>query len=244
MPRHIAIILDGNGRWAEQRGLIRAEGHIRGALTVQEIVEESVRLGVERLTLYCFSSENWKRPQDEINALMELLKRYMIEQRPKLIENQIRLRVIGRRERIPRDTLLEMEKTIEATSNNKGLALVLAVNYGSRAEIVDAVRKIAGELSDEESKNKAFEKAGVSSIDELVTERFFESYLYDPDAPDPDLFIRTGGEKRLSNYLLWQLSYAELWFDDALWPDFTKEKLWEAIRWFQTRRRRFGGLDK
>ncbi|MBP5621731.1 MAG: di-trans,poly-cis-decaprenylcistransferase, partial [Thermoguttaceae bacterium] len=201
-PRHIAIVLDGNGRWAEQRGLPRTEGHLRGATTVKEIVEETARLGVGRLTLYCFSSENWKRPRTEVDALMGLLAKYMIEQRQGLIKNQIRLRVIGRREGIPDDALAEMEETIRVTSNNTGMTLALAINYGSRAEIVDAVRKIVKELSNEESRNKALENAGVSSIDELVTERYFASQLYDPDAQDPDLFIRTGGEKRLSNYLL------------------------------------------
>ncbi len=243
-PRHIAIVLDGNGRWAEQRGLPRTEGHLRGATPVKEIVEEAARLGVGRLTLYCFSSENWKRPQAEVDALMGLLKKYMIEQRPRLMEKQIRLRVVGRREDIPDETLAEMDETIRVTSSNTGMTLALAINYGSRAEIVDAVRRIVKELSNEKARDKAFENAGASSVDELITERYFASHLYDPDAPDPDLFIRTGGERRLSNYLLWQLSYAELWFDDVLWPDFTKEKLWEAIRWFQTRRRRFGGLDK
>ena len=244
MPRHIAIVLDGNGRWAEQRDLPRQEGHIYGSALVEDIVEEAAKLGIGRLTLYCFSSENWKRPQEEVDALMSLLKSYMIEQRTKMIENRIRLRVIGRRAGIPDDVLAEIDETIRATSDNTGLTLVLAVNYGSRAEIVDAVRNIVNNLSDETTRKKEFERTGACSIDELVTERYFASQLYDPDAPDPDLFIRTGGEKRLSNYLLWQLSYAELWFDDVLWPNFTKEKLWEAIRWFQSRRRRFGGLNQ
>ncbi len=243
IPRHIAIMMDGNGRWAERRGLPRPEGHVRGSAIVSPLVEEAARLGVERLTLYCFSSENWKRPQAELDALMGLLKAYMIDRRPTLAAQNVRLRVVGRRAGIPADVLAEMDKTVEASANNDGLTLALAINYGSRLEIVDAARAIVAELSDPVSRAAALEKAGVSTVDELLDERYFASRLYEPDAPDPDLLIRTGGEMRLSNYLLWQLSYSELWVSDVLWPDFTKETLWNAIRAFQKRKRRFGGLN-
>ncbi|MBR4834085.1 MAG: di-trans,poly-cis-decaprenylcistransferase [Thermoguttaceae bacterium] len=243
IPRHIAIVMDGNGRWAERRGLPRPEGHIRGSAIVSPLVEEAARLGVERLTLYCFSSENWKRPQTELDALMGLLKAYMIEQRPTLEAQNVRLRVVGRRAGIPADVLAEMDKTVELSAANTGLTLALAINYGSRLEIVDAVKAIVAELSDPAARAAALEKAGVSTVDELIDERYFASRLYEPDAPDPDLLIRTGGEMRLSNYLLWQLSYSELWVSDVLWPDFTRETLWNAIRAFQKRKRRFGGLN-
>lgn len=243
IPRHIAIVMDGNGRWAERRGLPRPEGHIRGSEIVPKLVEEASNLGIERLTLYCFSSENWKRPQLELNALMALLKAYMIDQRPMLEAQNVRLRVVGRRDGIPADVLAEMDKTVELSAKNTGLTLALAINYGARLEIVDAVRSIVSELSDPTSRAAALEKAGVSTVDELIDERYFASRLYEPDAPDPDLLIRTGGEMRLSNYLLWQLSYSELWVSDVLWPDFNKETLWDAIRAFQKRKRRFGGLN-
>jgi undecaprenyl diphosphate synthase len=235
--------MDGNGRWAERRGLPRPEGHIRGSQIVPKLVEEASNLGIERLTLYCFSSENWKRPKLELNALMSLLKAYMIEQRPMLEAQNVRLRVVGRRDGIPADVLAEMDKTVELSAKNTGLTLALAINYGSRHEIVDAVRSIVAELSDPAKRAAALEKAGVASVDELIDERYFASRLYEADAPDPDLLIRTGGEMRLSNYLLWQLSYSELWVSDVLWPDFTKETLWDAIRAFQKRKRRFGGLN-
>ena len=243
MPRHIAIVMDGNGRWAQNRGLDRPSGHIQGANVVREIVEAAAFLGIERLTLYCFSNENWKRPQMELDALMALLKHYMIDQRPTLMKNNIRLRVVGRRDRIPEDAAREMDETIRLTANNAGLTLSLAINYGARQELVDAVRSIVADAVDPVKRADALRQAGVESLDELIDENYLASRLYDGDAPDPDLFIRTGGERRLSNYLLWQLSYAELWFSDVLWPDFTKETLWEAIQWFQTRKRRYGGLD-
>ncbi len=244
VPRHIAIILDGNGRWAQQRGLPRPEGHVRGSAAVETIVEAASRFGIERLTLYCFSSENWKRPKEEVEALMQLLKIYMVEQRSKLMKNNIRLRVIGRREGIPQDVFDTVDETMRLTADNTGLTLALAINYGSRAEFVDATRAIVAKLSVPEQRRQELQNAGVSTVDELIDERYIASHLYDGDAPDPDLFIRTGGEQRLSNYLLWQLSYAELWFTNVLWPDFTSEHLLEAIRWFQGRQRRFGGLVK
>lgn len=245
IPRSVAIVMDGNGRWAEKRGLARPEGHVRGSAIVTEIVEAAARLGIERLTLYCFSSENWKRPDAELTALMSLLKSYMISQRPTLEKQNVRLRVVGRRDGIPADVLKEMDETVALSAANTGLTLALAINYGSRPEIVDAVRSIANELSDPAKREAALRNAGVETLDELIDEKYFAQRLYDgADAIDPDLFIRTGGERRLSNYLLWQLSYAELWFTDVLWPDFTEQTLWEAVRDFQKRKRRYGGLNQ
>ncbi len=245
IPRSVAIVMDGNGRWAEKRGLPRPEGHVRGSAIVTEIVEAAARLGIERLTLYCFSSENWKRPEAELSALMSLLKSYMISQRPTLARQNVRLRVVGRRDGIPADVLKEMDETVAQSAANTGLTLALAINYGSRPEIVDAVRSIANELSDPTEREAALRAAGVETLDELIDEKYVAARLYDgADAIDPDLFIRTGGERRLSNYLLWQLSYAELWFTDVLWPDFTEQALWEAVRDFQKRKRRYGGLNK
>lgn len=244
VPRHIAIILDGNGRWAEQRGLPRPEGHVRGSAIVESIVEAASQYKIERLTLYCFSSENWKRPQEEVDALMQLLKFYLTEQRATLMKNNIRLRVVGRREGIPKDVLETIDQTLDLTAENTGLTLALAVNYGSRAELVDATRAMVVKLLDPQMRQQELEKAGVTSIEELIDENYIASHLYESDAPDPDLFIRTGGEQRLSNYLLWQLSYAELWFTDVLWPDFSPKELAEALRWYQARQRRFGGLIK
>lgn len=244
IPRHIAIVMDGNGRWAQKRGLPRYRGHIQGASILEDVVNAAIHFGVERLTLYCFSNENWKRPEEELNALMALLKEYMIEQRPTFMKSNVRLRVIGRRDRLPVETLREMDETIRLTASNSGLTLALAINYGARQEIVDAVRRIVGEMLDPEKRDAALKTAGVDSAEKLVNENLIAKRLYDGDAPDPDLFIRTGGEQRLSNYLLWQLSYAELWFTDVLWPDFTPEILKEGIIAFQRRHRRFGGLNK
>ena len=244
LPRSVAVILDGNGRWATSRGLSRSEGHVQGAKTVGTIVEECARLGLERLTLYCFSSENWKRPQSEVDALMELLRSFMIERREELVANNIRLRVVGRRSGIPQSALDAMDETIRLTANNTGLTLSLAINYGSRAEIVDAAKSIVEELSDPKRRDAAFQRTGARTLDELLTEEYFAAQLYDgQEARDPDLLIRPGGEKRLSNYLLWQLSYAELYFCDALWPDFTVEDLYAAFAWYATRRRRFGAAQ-
>lgn len=242
VPKHIAIVMDGNGRWAQSRGLPRSAGHVRGADTVRDIVEACAEWGVRRLTLYCFSNENWKRPQEELDALAALLKNYMIEQRPTLMKNNVRLRILGRRRPIADDVLAEMDKTVGITANNTGLTLALAINYGARQEIIDATRAIVDELLDPKKREATLRDRNVVSVEELIDERFFASKLYDPDAIDPDLFIRTGGEKRLSNYLLWQLSYAELWFTDVLWPDFTRNDLKEAIIWFQSRQRRFGDV--
>lgn len=242
VPAHVAIVMDGNGRWAQNRGLARSAGHIQGALILEEIVGAAIEFGIKRLTLYCFSHENWKRPKEELDALMSLLKSYMKEQRPVFMKNNIRLRVIGRRKELPPDVLQEMDETIRLTSSNEGLTLALAINYGARQEITDAVRKIVREVSSA-IQNDPGDQTKIEALEEAIDEKDISSRLYDPEAPDPDLFIRTGGEQRLSNYLLWQLSYAELWFTDVLWPDFTPETLKAGILAYQKRQRRYGGLN-
>jgi undecaprenyl diphosphate synthase len=231
LPRHIAVIMDGNGRWARERGLERVEGHLRGAETVRRVVEECCRLGIEQLTLYSFSSENWKRPQREVDFLMGLLKQYLVAERPEIERQNIRFRVIGRRGELAPEVVREIEETERLSAGNTGLTLALAVNYGSRAEIVDAVRAIAGRV-----------KAGgldPAAIDESTV----AGALYTAGMPDPDLLIRTAGEMRVSNYLLWQISYAELVVSDVLWPDFGEKDLHDSIRAFAARNRRFGALD-
>ena len=230
-PRHIAIIMDGNGRWALERQRPRIAGHRAGAGAVRDIVVECGRLGVEALTLYCFSIENWKRPNDEIRALMALYLEYLAKQRQELIDNNVRFLQIGRREGLPRSVLGEVDRTIEMSSGCTGLTLTLALNYGSRAEISDAVRAIAGKVA-----------AGELAVDE-ITEETISSHLYTAGRPDPDLLIRTAGELRVSNYLLWQISYAEIHVTDAFWPDFSVEHLHAAIRDYASRRRRFGALE-
>lgn len=241
-PRHIAIVMDGNGRWAQSRGLPRYYGHIQGAAILKDVVTAAIQFGIQRLTLYCFSSENWKRPKEELDALMSLLEKYMVEQRSLFMENNIRLKVLGRQDRVPDSARREIAETLRLTELNTGLTLALAINYGGRQEIVDAARKTLQNILD--LRNDVNEPLSSKDFDVFVNEKTFAQNLYDGDSPDPDLFIRTGGEKRLSNFLLWQLSYAELWFTDVLWPDFTPETLKEAILAFQRRRRRFGGLDK
>ena len=231
-PRHIAIIMDGNGRWAQQRQRPRLAGHRAGARVVRDIVVECGRLGVDALTLYCFSMENWKRPNDEIRALMALYMEYLAKQRQELIDNNVRFLQIGRREGLPRSVLHAVDRTIEMSSACTGLTLTLALNYGSRAEISDAVRAIAGKVA-----------AGELAVDE-ITEETISSHLYTAGRPDPDLLIRTAGELRVSNYLLWQISYAEIHVTDAFWPDFSVEHLHAAIRDYASRRRRFGALEE
>src|SRR5262245_24707974 len=199
-PRHVAIIMDGNGRWAQRQHLPRIEGHRRGVASVRRTVEEAARLHLEQLTLYCLSSENWKRPQRELDFLMHLLEQYMIEERSTIMEQNIRVRVIGRRDDIPEAVQREMQKTIDMSATNTGLRLCLAINYGSRLEMVDAIRTIAEEVQSG--------KLAPANIDENTVSR----HLYTADMPDPDLLIRTAGEMRVSNFLLWQISYAEIWF--------------------------------
>ncbi len=229
-PRHIAIIMDGNGRWAQQQGLPRIEGHRRGVTSVRRTVEESARLEIDQLTLYCLSSENWKRPRHELDFLMHLLEQYMIEERSLLMEQGVRVSVIGRRDGIPSGVLAEMDKTIDMTAENTGTRLCLAINYGGRAEVVDAVRRIASDVA-----------SGHMAIED-VNEEAVAAYLYTSGMRDPDLLIRTAGEMRISNFLLWQISYAELWVTERCWPEFDRSDLHAAIRDYAARDRRFGGL--
>jgi undecaprenyl diphosphate synthase len=229
-PRHVAVIMDGNGRWARRRGLPRIEGHRRGVTSVRKTVEEAARVGLGQLTLYCLSSENWKRPPRELSFLMHLLEQYMIEERQTLLRQNVSVDVIGRRGGIPDEVVREMDKTIEMTAGCTGTRLCLAINYGGRGEIVDAVRRIAAEV-----------RAG-GLAEEAIDEQVISDHLYTAGMPDPDLLIRTAGEMRVSNFLLWQISYAELWVTDRCWPEFREEDLHEAIRDFAGRDRRFGGL--
>ncbi len=229
-PRHVAIIMDGNGRWAQQRGRPRIEGHRAGAANVPRITEEAARLGLDQLTLFAFSSENWRRPRHEIEALMELYRHYVVTERPRLMKNRIRFTTIGRREGIPAHVLEEADRTAALTAANPGMTLCLAVNYGSRREIADAARRLAEEAADG--------RLDPATIDESAV----AARLYTAGMPDPDLLIRTAGEMRVSNFLLWQISYAELWVSPKGWPDFAPEDLHEAIRDFSRRERRFGGL--
>jgi undecaprenyl diphosphate synthase len=231
-PRHIAIIMDGNGRWAQRRGLPRIEGHRHGVASVRRATEECARLKIGQLTLYCLSSENWKRPQHELDFLMHLLEQYLIEERTTLIKENVRLSVIGRREGIPASVLREMNKTIEICQDNSGLRLCLAINYGARGEMTDAVRQIAREVRE-------------AKLDpEQLTEETIVNHLYTAGMCDPDLLIRTAGEMRVSNFLLWQISYAELWVTEHCWPEFCEADLHTAIRDFAARDRRFGGLNE
>ena len=230
-PQHIAVIMDGNGRWARRQGLPRIEGHRRGVASVRAVTEECARLKLKQLTLYCLSSENWKRPQPELDFLMHLLEQYLVEERATLLREQIRLTVIGRREGIPASVQDEMDRTIAMTAGHAGLNLCLAINYGARGEIVDAVRRIAAEA-----------QAGIidpASLDEAT----IEAKLYTAGMPDPDLLIRTAGEMRFSNYLLWQISYAEFWVTETCWPEFREPQLHAAIRDYAARNRKFGGLN-
>ncbi|MGA2799442.1 MAG: isoprenyl transferase [Thermoguttaceae bacterium] len=231
MPRHIAVIMDGNGRWAQQRGLPRIEGHRQGAESVRRVTEECARLGIEQLTLYCLSIENWKRPADELDFLMELLQKYMSQQRDTIMEHNVQVTVIGRREGLQQNILQEIDKTVELSRGNTGLKVCLAINYGGRAELVDAMRSIAGEVKSGE--------IDPADIDEAT----IDAHLYTAGMPEPDLLIRTAGEMRVSNFLLWQISYAEIWVTDCCWPDFDEAQLHQAIRAYAARDRRFGGLS-
>jgi undecaprenyl diphosphate synthase len=230
LPRHVAMIMDGNGRWARERGLERIEGHVRGAETVRRIVEECCRLGIRQLTLYSFSSENWKRPQREVDFLMSLLKQYLVDERPEIMKQNIRFRVIGRRAELAPEVVAEIEETERLSATNTGTTLALAVNYGSRAEIVDAVRAIAERVK----------RGELSPAD--IAETTIADSLNTAGMPDPDLLIRTAGEMRVSNYLLWQISYAELWVTPVCWPDFSTDLFHAALRDYAGRERRFGGL--
>lgn len=230
LPRHIAIIMDGNGRWAKRRGLPRTYGHRQGTKAVRRVIGACLELGIKYLTLYTFSTENWKRPASEVKALMRLLEEY-IDKREQLLPQyeKVRVRIIGRWWELPNPLPAKLRTLMEETKDHKGLTLTLAINYGGRREILDACRKFVEDSL----------KAGkVKDVDE----EGFRNYLYDPELPDPDLLIRTAGEFRVSNFLLWQLSYAEIYVTRKLWPDFNKLDLLNAIRDYNRRERRFGGL--
>ena len=226
LPAHIAIIMDGNGRWAAQRHLPRVEGHRAGIDSVRDVVETSARLGIDVLTLYAFSIENWKRPRSEINTLMMLLKRYIRLELDTLLRNNIRFKVIGRAEELAPDVQHELEMGVRQTAANTGMVFNIALNYSGRAEIVDAARRAIA--------------SGVLAKD--LDERCFSEFLYTAEQPDPDLLIRTSGEMRISNFLLWQIAYSEIWVTETLWPDFRLRDLLEAVVAYQKRDRRYGGI--
>ncbi len=231
IPRHVAIIMDGNGRWAVKQGLPRIKGHEAGAESVRAVVRACKKAGVEYLTLYAFSVENWIRPREEIGGLMQLLRLFLENNEHELHENNIRLRVIGRMKDLPKLIQRRLNKVIEATKDYKSGTLILALSYGGRAELVDAAKKIA---------KKAVE--GKLNPDK-ISDKTISEHLYAPDVPDPDLMVRTSGEMRLSNFLLWQLSYAELYVTDVLWPDFREADLYKAIEVYEQRHRRFGDVQ-
>jgi undecaprenyl diphosphate synthase len=232
LPRHVAVIMDGNGRWAVDRGQERVFGHLRGADTVRTVTEECARLGIDQLTLYALSVENWKRPKPELDFLMALLKQYLADERPTLQRNDIRFAVIGRRDGLPADVLAEIDDCTRFTAAHKGLRLCLAINYGGRTELVDAARALAAKAARKEIQPDAIEEPDVAAA------------LYTAGMADPDLLIRTAGEMRVSNFLLWQISYAELWVTPTRWPDFGVETLHAALRDYAARDRRFGGLTR
>jgi len=228
LPHHVAIIMDGNGRWAKQRALNRIKGHQEGAESVRVIVRACREIGVKILTLYAFSTENWRRPQYEIKSLMALLKKFLKSERQEMLENNIRFNAIGQIERLPEAVQVTLRETITATQHNRGMLLNLALSYGGRDEIVEAVQKVALDV----------QKGTLKPGD--ITPGLFSEYLYTKGMPDPDLLIRTSGEMRISNFLLWQIAYSEIYVTDILWPDFRKEALLGAIRDYQKRERRFG----
>ena len=232
IPQHVAIILDGNGRWAKKRGMPRNYGHVQGSKNVERICEDAYKMGIKYLTVYAFSTENWNRPKDEVDALMKLLRNYMKTCLKTAEKNRMKVRVIGDISRLDEDIrkrILELEK---ASEHNDGLNFQIAINYGSRDEMIRAMRAMANDV-----------EAGTLAP-EAISEKIFESYLDTHDIPDPDLLIRTSGELRLSNYLLWQLAYTEFYFTDVLWPDFTKKELEKAIEHYNRRDRRFGGTKE
>jgi undecaprenyl diphosphate synthase len=231
LPRHVAVIMDGNGRWAALRRKPRVEGHRAGIAAVRDVVETSARLGLQVLTLYAFSVENWKRPQSEVSVLMGLLKRYLRMELATLLDNNIRFQVIGRMGELPGDVQGELRRGMEKTAQCTGLLFNIALNYGGRAEITDAVRRLV--------KDAQRDGRDPSAIDETM----LASYLYTAGQPDPDLLIRTSGEMRISNFLLWQIAYAEIWVTDVLWPDFRRRHLLQAVADYQKRERRYGGIS-
>ncbi|HWH35525.1 MAG TPA: polyprenyl diphosphate synthase [Acidimicrobiales bacterium] len=228
VPAHVGCVMDGNGRWAQKRGLPRTEGHAAGEEALLDAVEGALELGLEWLTVYAFSTENWKRPADEVRYLMQFNEGILTRRRDELDERGVRIRFAGRRDwRVPRRLLRRMDEALEQTAGNTTMTLTIAFNYGGRAEIVDAVRALVTE----------------GTAADRIDERAIRRHLYDPAMPDPDLVVRTSGEYRISNFLLWELAYSELVFTDVLWPDFRREHLFEAVREFQRRDRRYGGVD-
>ena len=231
VPAHVAIVMDGNGRWAKQRGLPRTDGHAAGEAALWDTVKGAVEVGVRWLTVYAFSTENWTRPPSEVVFLMNFNRGLLQRRREELHRMNVRIRFVGRRDwRVPRSVLKEIRLSEELTRDNTGMTLTIAFNYGGRKEIVDAVRSLAAEA-----------KAGRLNPDK-IDDKAIARRMYSPDMPDPDLLIRTSGEMRISNFLLWEVAYSELWFTPVFWPDFNREYLFEAIRDFQKRERRFGGL--
>ena len=231
IPKHIAFIMDGNGRWAKEQGLARTVGHYQGIKRVKEIIRGAGELGVEVVTFFAFSTENWDRPKKEIDALMRYLDKFLDSQIKELERNNMCFRVIGRDDPLPKFIQKKIEKAEDRTKDNTGLKVVLALNYGSRQEIVDAAKRFAARVLKD------------NALLAQLTPEIFSGYFYTADLPDPDLLIRTSGEMRISNFMLWQLSYAEMYFSTQYWPDFTINELKEAIRDFKTRKRRFGGID-
>jgi undecaprenyl diphosphate synthase len=228
IPQHIAVIMDGNGRWAKKQGMARVFGHKNAVKAVRDITEGAGELGVKYLTLYAFSTENWNRPKEEVFALMELLSRTIKSEVPNLHKNNVRVTTIGNTEQLPKDCREELQKAMEVTKYNTGLTLVLALSYSGRREIIEAAKRLAEDAAEG--------KINSDQIDDAL----FSSYLHTNQMPDPELIIRTSGEFRLSNFLLWQLAYSELYFTDVLWPDFRKEHLYQAVLDYQSRERRFG----
>lgn len=229
VPTHVALVMDGNGRWAEQRGLKRTEGHAAGEVALFDTVEGAIDLGIRWLTVYAFSTENWKRPPDEVRYLMGFNESILRRRRDELNDRDVRMRFVGRRGwRVPKRLLRRMDESIELTRDNRGMTFTIAFNYGGRAEIVDAVQALV--------------RAGTPA--DKITEASIRRHLYDPEMPDPDLMVRTSGEYRISNYLLWEIAYSELVFTEVLWPDYRREHLFDAVREYQQRERRFGGLDQ
>lgn len=228
LPQHIAIIMDGNGRWAKKQGMLRAFGHENGAKSVKTTVETCTRIGIKNLTLYAFSTENWNRPKLEVDTLMKLLVSSLKKEVKTLVDNNIRLNTIGNIEKLPKSTQKSLLEVIEKTKDNSRMTLTLALSYGSREELISAFKKITSKV-----------KNNIISID-TIDEEIINEHLYTHNLPDVDLLIRTSGEHRISNFLLWQIAYAELYFTDVLWPDFTEEHLYEAIISYQRRERRFG----
>ena len=228
VPRHVAAVMDGNGRWAQRRGLKRTEGHAAGEEALFDAVEGALELGIEWLTVYAFSTENWRRPKDEVRYLMGFNESLLVRRSEELHDLGVRIRFIGRRNwRVPKRLMRRMDESIELTRDNSKLTFTIAFNYGGRAEIVDAVRSLVAEGAGPED----------------ITDKAISARMYDPEMPEPDLMIRTSGEFRISNFLLWELAYSELVFTDTLWPDFRREHLADAVREFQARDRRFGGVE-